>query len=126
MSNAKFQKVVPVLIVRNVTDAVAFYTGKLGFVLRYADSPQNPNLAIVERDNVRMNLQRLETAEFESSERPELRFLVDDVDSLFGEYRTKDVFSSGTALNDTSWGTREFAFADPDGNGLFFYRYLNH
>ncbi len=41
---------------------------------------------------------------------------------LFQEYRDKEVFQEHTALQDTPWGTREFAFSDPDGNGLTFYR----
>jgi uncharacterized glyoxalase superfamily protein PhnB len=51
-----------------------------------------------------------------------LRFLVEDVDGLYDEYTDKDVFHDRTALRNTPWGTREFAFYDPDGNGLFFYR----
>lgn len=53
-----------------------------------------------------------------------LRFVVPQVEALFEEYKTKDVFRSRTALRDTAWGTREFAFYDPDGNGLTFYRAL--
>ena len=53
-----------------------------------------------------------------------LRFVIDDVDGLFEEYSDKGVFHSRTALADTAWGTREFAFYDMDGNGLFFYRNL--
>jgi uncharacterized glyoxalase superfamily protein PhnB len=53
-----------------------------------------------------------------------LRFLIDDVDALFEEYADKGVFHERTALRDTPWGTREFAFYDCDGNGLTFYRDL--
>lgn len=53
-----------------------------------------------------------------------LRFVVEDVDGLFAEYQDKGVFHARTALENTEWGTREFAFYDADGNGLFFYRVL--
>jgi uncharacterized glyoxalase superfamily protein PhnB len=53
-----------------------------------------------------------------------IRLLVDDVDTLFEECRDKGVYHDRTALHDTTWGTREFAFYDSDGNGLIFYR--NH
>jgi uncharacterized glyoxalase superfamily protein PhnB len=53
-----------------------------------------------------------------------LRIYVDDPDALYDEYRGRNVFHDRTALSDTPWGTREFAFYDPDGNGLTFYRDL--
>ncbi len=57
-------------------------------------------------------------------ERLSLRFLVDDVEQLYDEFRDKGVFHRRTAIRDTSWGTREFAFFDLYGNGLTFYRDL--
>ena len=118
-----FQKVIPVLAVRNVSDAIAYYTGKLGFDLKGTDQEQDPKYAVIGRDGVRLHLQGHDSADF-VGEGPELRFVVDDVDGLFEEYRTKDVFHAKTALRDTPWGTREFAFYDPDGNGLIFFRDL--
>ena len=38
--------------------------------------------------------------------------------------QSKGVLKSGAEVRDTEWGTREFAFRDPDGNGLVFYRPL--
>ena len=78
----------------------------------------------MERDTVNIHLQWHDEADFASVEKLSLRFVIDDVDSLFAEYADKDVFHSRTALQDTEWGTREFAFYDCDGNGLFFYRSL--
>ncbi len=53
-----------------------------------------------------------------------IRFLVADVDALHDELKSKGVFHKNTALRDTPWGTREFAFYDLDQNGLTFYRDL--
>ena len=47
MNTAKFQQVIPVLAVRNVSDAIAYYTTKLGFELKYADRPQDPCAALM-------------------------------------------------------------------------------
>jgi hypothetical protein len=49
---------------------------------------------------------------------------IDDPDELFAEYEHNRVFGDATKLRDTAWGTREFGFSDPDGNGLIFYREL--
>ena len=79
----------------------------------------------VGRDGIELHLQWHDPEEWKAVERPSLRILVDDVDALFEEYRTKGVFHDATALRDTPWGTREFAFYDPYQNGLTFYRDLD-
>ena len=53
-----------------------------------------------------------------------LRFLVDDPDALFSEYRQRGVECNPNNVHDTSWGTREFALYDLDRNALTFYRDL--
>jgi hypothetical protein len=53
-----------------------------------------------------------------------LRFVVDDPDALLEEYKAKGLVPEGTSVEDKPWGTREFGFFDPDGNGLTFYRDL--
>jgi hypothetical protein len=47
---------------------------------------------------------------------------VPSIEKLFDEFKAAGVFHEQTALRDTQWGTREFAFFDPDQNGLTFYR----
>ena len=61
---------------------------------------------------------------FSSVEKLNLRFEIEDVDALFEEYENCGLFHEYTALRDTAWGTREFAFYDMDSNGLTFYRDL--
>jgi uncharacterized glyoxalase superfamily protein PhnB len=41
-----------------------------------------------------------------------LRFLVEDPDALFNEYRQRGVECNPNSVHDTSWGTREFALYD--------------
>jgi uncharacterized glyoxalase superfamily protein PhnB len=50
-----------------------------------------------------------------------VRFVVDDPDALYEEYKDKGVFYEGTRLANTPWGTREFALYDLDRNALTFY-----
>lgn len=122
MNKAKFEALHPVLPVRDVTAAITYYTQKLGFEWKFQDSPENPRYAGVGRDGVELHLQWHDAADFKSVEKLSLRFFIDDVDALFEEYQTPEVFHARTALQNTPWGTREFAFYDRDGNGLFFYR----
>jgi uncharacterized glyoxalase superfamily protein PhnB len=53
-----------------------------------------------------------------------LRFLATDPDARFSEYGQRGVECTSDGLRDTTWGTREFALYDPDGNALTFYRGL--
>lgn len=121
---AQFKAVHPVLPARNVNESVRYYTENLGFRLVFQDSDQEPRYACVVRDGIELHIQWHDEADFTSVEKLALRFVIDDVDALFEEYADKSVFHSRTALRDTPWGTREFAFYDLNGNGLFFYRPL--
>jgi catechol 2,3-dioxygenase-like lactoylglutathione lyase family enzyme len=123
MSAPRFLAVNPVLPVYDIREAIRYYTEKLGFHLRFQDDPENPRYVVVERDAVRLHMQWHDpTNPHDRAEALELRFLIDDVDSLFEEYKRSGAFDERTTLADKPWGTREFAFFDPDGNGLFFYR----
>lgn len=120
---AQFHEVNPILPVRNVNDAIRYYTERLGFRLKFQDHPQEPHYAGVERDQVCLHMQWHDPVDFrEHVDTLMLRIVIDNVDALFEEYCHKEVFHSQTALRDTTWGTREFAFYDLDGNGLIFYR----
>jgi hypothetical protein len=53
-----------------------------------------------------------------------LRFLVEDPDALFAEYRQRHIECTPAGIWNTPWGTREFALYDLDRNALTFYRGL--
>ena len=55
-----------------------------------------------------------------------LRFLVEDPDALFSEYRKRHIECTPNAIRDTPWGTREFALYDLDRYALTFYRHLRN
>lgn len=124
MATPKFVAVHPVLPVRNVSDAVDYYTERLGFKLLFKYEGDSPGYAVIRREGVEIHLQWHDSSSFESVQRLNLRLLVENVDGLFEEYKDKNVFHDRTALRDTSWGTREFAFYDPDNNALTFYQDL--
>ena len=55
------------------------------------------------------------------------RISVDDVDSLYDEYRGTEVLHrvSLDGVSETDFGTREFAAVDLDGNLLSFFRWVS-
>ncbi|MDT8340792.1 MAG: VOC family protein [Longimicrobiales bacterium] len=118
----------PVLMVRDVDASVRFFRS-LGFECGFTDSGDPPRYAGVVRDGVEIHLQWHEPSQWDhDGDLPTYRFLVEDVDGLYQEFRgvghvsTSEVFG---APADTPWGTREFHLRDPDGNGLHFYRDLD-
>jgi len=123
MERARLEAVHPVLPSRDVAATAAWYVERLGFRLLGQDSPTAPRYAVLRRDAVVLHLQWHDPAEWAAGgDRPMLRLLVPEVEALFEEFRPQGVFHERTALRETPWGTREFAFYDPDGNGLTFYR----
>ena len=121
---ARLVAVHPVLPSKNVQAAVEFYVERLGFTLVGQDRPTDPRYAVIRRDEVVLHLQWNDPAELGEGDRPMIRIVVPEVQELFDEYKDKGVFHDRTALRDTPWGTREFAFYDLDRNGLTFYRDL--
>lgn len=118
------QEIHPTLPVKDVKKALDFYVKKLGFSIAFADDSSQASYAGVKRDNVEIHLQWHDPKEWAAVDRPMLRFLTQNIETLFDEYKTNDVFHKNTSLKDTSWSTREFAFYDLYQNGLTFYQNL--
>lgn len=114
------KQIQPVLPARDVAALADFYVRRLGFSLVFL-APEQPAYAVLRRDEVELHLQWHDAGEWGATDRPMLRFRVTDVEALYREYAAQQVFHEGTRLRDTPWGTREFAFYDPDRNGLTFY-----
>lgn len=115
-------KLIPLLRVKDIQKAIAFYTGVLDFALKYPDAPLNE--FGVDLINAGAELQ-LTSMEGLSGIAVNVR--VEEVDELFSKYlkRGLDVSQKKNSpvhqgpLNQT-WGMREFYVTDPDGNTLRF------
>ncbi len=136
MTQARFLDINPVLPVTNMPASIRFYTEKLGFGLVFQDppdlypqdpGPQHPSYAVLGRDRIQLHLQSHDPeAAGDQAEPLHIRFIIDDIDSLYTEYQASGAIVpagfDGMVITDTPWGTREFGLYDPDKNGLFFYR----
>jgi len=119
------EQIHPVLPVKNVKEALKFYVEKLGFQIAFADDNTNPFYAGIKRDAIEIHLQWHDPKEWEASfNTPMLRIVTQNIEALYEEFKTKDVFHKNTSLKETTWGTREFAFYDLYMNGLTFYQDL--
>jgi len=116
-----FKATHPILGTRDILRAVRFYTQQLGFGLALRDKADPPNYVGFRRDAVELHMQFQFEHEMGAIR---LRFLVEDPDALFSEYRRRGVECTADGIRDTAWGTREFALYDLDRNALTFYRNL--
>jgi catechol 2,3-dioxygenase-like lactoylglutathione lyase family enzyme len=131
---------IPALPVRRMEDGVAFYRDKLGFETLHHDG----GFAVMRRDDAVVHL--WESSDETWRERDDLRerpvctgaesfiagtascrIMVDDVDELYAELRAADVLHgvSKDGVDDTDFGTREFATLDLDGNLVTFFRWVS-
>ena len=114
-----FKETHPILGTRDIQRAIEFYTQRLGFQLAFRDKTDPPNYVGFRRDAVELHMQFQFEHEMGTIR---LRFLVEDPDALFKEYRQRGVECTPNSVDDTLWGTREFALYDLDRNALTFYR----
>lgn len=114
---------IPVLIVRDMAEAIAFHTNILDFNLSLAAPPEAPFYAILTRgeDELHLNLVHEQKAFGQSS----IMVLCDDVDASFSTFVARGL-SVPTRANspvhegplDQTWGTREVYIDDPSGNTI--------
>jgi catechol 2,3-dioxygenase-like lactoylglutathione lyase family enzyme len=116
-----FKETHPIVGTRDMQRAVEFYTRQLGFKLAFGDKADPPNYVGFRRDAVELHMQFQFEHEMGTIR---LRFLAEDPDALFNEFRQRRVECTPNKVHNTSWGTREFALYDLDRNALTFYRDL--
>jgi catechol 2,3-dioxygenase-like lactoylglutathione lyase family enzyme len=123
--------------VHDATRAVGFYRDRLSFRVLHHDG----GFAVLGRDDAVIHLWEASDETWrdrDTIDRPvrsgaesfiagtaSCRIVVDDVDALYEEYRASDVLHpvSKDGVDDTDFGTREFATLDLDGNLLTFFRW---
>jgi catechol 2,3-dioxygenase-like lactoylglutathione lyase family enzyme len=128
---------IPALPVRDAAQAVEFYRDRLGFDVVHHDG----GFAVVTRDGAELHLWEASDDTWRERgllDRPvqsgaesfiagtaSCRIAADDVDALYDEYRRSDVLHpvSQDGVQDTDFGTHEFATLDVDGNLLTFFRW---
>ena len=119
-----FKAIHPILGTRDMDRTHRFYVDRLGFTLAFHSQPDPASpvsYAGLRRDNVELHFQWQFEHEMGTTR---LRLLVEDPDALYAEYQDKQVLKDQSEVKSTPWGTREFAFYDPDKNALTFYRDL--
>ena len=116
----------PVLYVRDIEAAVAFYNDRLGFDLAFALPGPDRRLmhASVRRGSVEMMIGYKQAADgsIDTSNLgggPELYISLDDVDGYYARVRDQGAPISAD-LTDQFWGDRTFTVTDPDGIVLTF------
>ena len=126
---------IPALPVRSAAEAVAFYRERLGFDVLHHDG----GFAVLARDDAVLHLWEAgdeSWRERDSFERPvcsgaesfiagtaSCRIRVEGVDDLYDELKAAEVLHkvSVDGVEDTDFGTREFATVDLDNNLVTFF-----
>ena len=135
----KLTQTIPALPVPDMVEAVAFYRDRLGFEVLHHDG----GFAVLCRDEAVLHLwesgdetwrERSDAAESPVRSGAEsfiagtasCRIMCEGVDDLFDELRAADVLHpvSRDGVDDTDFGTREFATLDLDGNLLTFFLWV--
>ncbi len=129
---------IPAMPIRDVAAGVDFYRHRLGFDVVHHEG----GFAVLRRDEAVVHL--WEGSDESWRERPSLerpvcsgaesfiagtascRIRVEGVDELYAELRASDVLHpvSKEAVDDTDFGTREFATLDLDGNAVAFFQWV--
>jgi catechol 2,3-dioxygenase-like lactoylglutathione lyase family enzyme len=129
---------IPAMPVRNMDAALDFYRDRLGFEVGHHDG----GFAVLRRDEAVVHLWEASDEswrERDSLERPvtsgaesfiagtaSFRVQVQGVDELYEELSRSDVLHpvSKESVEDTDFGTREFATCDLDGNLISFFEWV--
>ena len=133
-------RTIPALPVREMVAAVAFYVERFGFEVLHHDG----RFAVLRRDEAVLHLWESSDEGWRSradfGSKPvcsgaesfiagtaSTRIEVADVDGLYGELRAADVLHpvSRDGVDDTDFGTREFATLDQDGNLVTFFQWVS-
>lgn len=117
---------IPILFVRDVGKAAAFYRDVLGFAVDFLHGAP-PFYGAVSRGDARLHLRHVGRPNFPALAATEEALIlatieVDDVEALFAEFggRGADLPQPPVAHD---WGGTDFHVRDPDGNVIAFVRF---
>ncbi|QCO05797.1 bleomycin resistance protein [Azospirillum argentinense] len=112
-----FERVAPILPVRDVRAALAHYR-RLGFeATAYEEAAADPIYGFLAWGGVSLHLARV--PDLDPSRSVTACYLyVDDADALYAAWQAAGTDGLLTTIADTPYGLREFAHIDPDGNLL--------
>ena len=134
---ATLRQTIPAMPARDMLAAVAFYRDRLGFEVLHQDG----GFAVLSRDEAVVHLWEASDESWREeivADKPvrsgaesfiagtaSFRVQVTGVDDLYAELREADVLHpvSKDGVDDTDFGTREFATLDPDGNLVTFFEW---
>ncbi|HEX4065832.1 MAG TPA: VOC family protein [Acidobacteriaceae bacterium] len=124
MTQTGIASISPFFIVGDVSAALSFYCGMLGFATVHQEPEAAPSFAIVQRDGAMIFLKDVGAEPLPNVRRdPMARWdayaSVPDPDALAAEFGSRGVVFS-RPLEDTHDGLRGFELEDPDGHILFF------
>jgi catechol 2,3-dioxygenase-like lactoylglutathione lyase family enzyme len=135
---SRLGQTIPALPVRDMTESVGFYRERLGFDVLHHDG----GFAVLSRDDAVIHLWEASDESWRQNldlQRPvcsgaesfiagtaSCRIVVDGVDDLYQELSAADVLHrvSKDGVDDTDFGTREFATLDRDGNLVTFFQWV--
>jgi catechol 2,3-dioxygenase-like lactoylglutathione lyase family enzyme len=120
------KKVMPILLVRDVTACATFFQQKLGFKIDFLQGLP-PFYGAVSRDGVSLHLRYVERPFFAQAAALEKSLIcasiqVSNVQGLFREFKGRDV-EFAQSLTKQAWGGTDFHVRDPDGNVISFVTY---
>ena len=102
------------LPVADVGRSATFFMKTLGFHVETLWPRQNPEFAILNRDGLRLQLGRNESADSESISSATLWLDVEELTTFYASVQHQTDIEWGPEVY--SYGRREFGFRDPDGN----------
>jgi uncharacterized glyoxalase superfamily protein PhnB len=113
-----FDRVAPVFPVRVVRTALDHYR-RLGFTADAYDerTTDDPIYGFLHRGGVDLHLARVPDLKVDKNTSA-CYLYVDDADGLYAEWKAAAAGGKLTEPHSTSYGLREFAYSDPDGNLL--------
>jgi len=136
---SRLSQTIPALPVRDAAEAVDFYRDRLGFDVLHHDG----GFAVLGRDEAVLHLWEASDESWQKGvdlDQPvrsgaesfiagtaSCRIVVDGIDELYEELSAQDVLHrvSKQGVDDTDFGTREFATVDRDGNLVTFFQWVS-